>query len=119
MGTMIIRDEAFLSATLLDDPEIAERLTALPDNATITLRVAGEPIRFRRLPDDTTRSEPGLAVDPSSEAAWMALRQRRRGEQVSVEIESGLKAVDPYLLSLSMLLEEWNSPEDAAAYDGL
>ena len=35
------------------------------------------------------------------------------------EIEREIATLDPYLASLEPLLSEWNSPEDAEAYDRL
>ncbi|MGY2051078.1 hypothetical protein [Methylobacterium sp. JK268] len=119
MGTMVIRDEALVTARLLDDADLVAHLRALGANETVILRVAGEAIRFRRLPASVDGSEPGLVPDSGSEPAWAALRRRRHGETVSVEIAGEGRPADPYLLLLSMTLDEWNSPEDAAAYDGL
>ena len=36
-----------------------------------------------------------------------------------ITVEPETAKADPYLLSLTATLSEWNSPEDAAAYDGL
>ena len=45
--------------------------------------------------------------------------QERRGETVSIGLNQEARTIDPYLSSLEPLLPEWNSPEDAEAYDGL
>jgi hypothetical protein len=115
---MIIRDDA-IWAKHIDDPEIVRRILALPPSAPITLLVDRNPIRFRKMRDGADgRPTPGLRPDDEFRECWKAL-QHRRGEVVSVELEGRPPAGDPYLAATSALLTEWNSPEDAEAYDGL
>lgn len=117
MATMFIRDDALWARHIEGDPEIARRIRAMVPEESIVLKIDGRPLRFLRMRDGKGRPTEGLQVDPSSLAEWRAL-QSRRGSMVTVELD-GSPTVDPYLLSLSMTLAEWNSPGDASAYDGL
>jgi hypothetical protein len=116
MATMIIRDDALWAKHIEGDPVLAQRIRGLSPNDAIVLRVAGRPIRFRKMRDGQDgRPTDGVKPDPDFLNIWRDL-QACRGTTVTVEPETG---PDPYLLSLSATLNEWNSPEDAAAYDGL
>ncbi|NEU13948.1 hypothetical protein G3T14_17700 [Methylobacterium sp. BTF04] len=117
MATMIIRDDALWARHIEGDAALAQRIRALPADDAIVLRIEGRPIRFRKMRDGRDgRPTDGVRPDPDFAEFWRAL-QRRRGTMVTIEPETG--AIDPYLLSLMATLTEWNSPEDAAAYDGL
>jgi hypothetical protein len=119
MGYMVIRDNAIWAKHVEGDPELVRRILALPANAPITLVIDDTPVRFRKMRDGADgRRTRGLRPDESSKAFGDAL-QERRGETVSISLEQKLRTVDPYLSSLEPLLSEWNSPEDAEAYDGL
>lgn len=122
MATMIIRDDALWARHIEGDPEIERRIRALAPDDPIVLKIEGRPMRFRKMRDSGPRPTDwlmtdGLLPDPASSPEWRAL-QKRRGGMVTVELEHGA-AADPYLLSLAATLTEWNSPDDAAAYDGL
>ncbi|KMO26879.1 hypothetical protein [Methylobacterium indicum] len=119
MAMMILRDDALWTGQILGDPEVAALIASLPAGAPVTLRIAGTPIRFHKMeggPDG--RPLPGLTVDAAHAQAWAALRQEHAGA-VPLEIEGSPKRRDPYLESLSAMLDEWNSPEDAEAFDDL
>lgn len=85
------------------------------------LVVDGQPVLFRKMADGKDgRPTPGLKADPDdgeSRAVWTGL-QARRGETVPVEIDEQ-SCVDPYIAYLDELFWEWNTPEDAAAFDDL
>lgn len=115
MATTIIRDDILRARHIEGDPDLARRIRVLPDDGTIVLRVEGQPIRFRKIPDELADA---VRPDPEDAPAWQALRARC-GTLLTVEMAEGGAAHDPYLLSVSATLTEWNSPEDAAAYDGL
>mgnify|MGYP003388662926 FL=1 len=86
---------------------------ALPADGRIVLRIEGHPIRFRKMKDGR---EEGVKPEPDFADVWRGLKAR--GAEL-LTVEPGPEAVDPYLLSLAATLTEWNSPVDAAAYDGL
>lgn len=115
---MTIRDDAIWARHIEGDPGLVARILALPENAAILLLIEGTPVRFVKMRDGVDGCPtPGLR--PGDEAARSFLRalQARRGEQVHVspaDLPEGA-----YLASLSALLSEWESPEDAAAYDRL
>ena len=83
------------------------------------LLIDGTPVRFVKMRDGTDgRPTPGLRpADADAKRFWDAL-QERRGEQVCVALPEA-PPHDPHLVSISALLSEWDSPEDAAAYDRL
>ncbi|MCJ2094151.1 hypothetical protein MKK67_16865 [Methylobacterium sp. J-072] len=114
---MILRDEVLRARHIEGDPELARAIRALSPDEPIILRIEGRPMRFRKVLDRAT-GQPTDAVRPDEPdaATWRQL-QTRRGAMITVEPEAPRS--DPYLLSLSATLTEWNSPEDAAAYDGL
>ena len=117
MATMIIRDDVLWARHIEGDPELAETIRSLPQDQIVVLRIEGRPVRFRKMRDGTTgRPTEGVKPDSLDAAYWRQL-QARRGSMITVEPEN--VKVDPYLLSLTATLTEWNSPEDAAAYDGL
>jgi hypothetical protein len=117
MATMIIREGALRARYIEGDPDLATRIRSLPPDHAIVLRIEGRPMRFRKMQEgQDQKSADGVKPDADFVEDWRRL-QARRGAMITVEPETG--AVDPYLLSLSATLTEWNSPEDAAAYDGL
>lgn len=117
MATMIIRDDVLWARHIEGDPELAEAIRKLSPDDSLVLRIEGRPVRFRKMRDGPTgQPTDGVKPDPSEAAFWRQL-QTRRGAMITVEPER--TKADPYLLSLTATLTEWNSPEDAAAYDGL
>jgi hypothetical protein len=119
MGRMVIRDNAVWAKHIHDDDELVRRILALPQNAPITLRIDRTPVRFRKMRDGADgRPTPGLRPEPAFKSFWDEMQQRR-GDVVEVSLDGRATAVDPYLASLEPLLDEWSSPEDAKAYDGL
>jgi hypothetical protein len=117
MATMILRDAVLRARQVEGDPELVQALLGLPPDDSLVLRIEGRPIRFRKMVDrEGSAVADGLEPDGADAAFWQAL-QSRRGAMVTVEAER--PRPDPYLLSLGATLTEWNSPEDAAAYDGL
>jgi hypothetical protein len=119
MGYMVIRDNAVWAKHIQGDPELVRRILSLPASAPITLVIDETPVRFRKMRDGADgRPTPGLRPDASCKAFWDAM-QERRGETVTIGLDRQVRTVDPYLSSLEPLLSEWNSPEDAEAYDGL
>ncbi len=119
MGYMVIRDNAVWTKHIEGDPELVRRILTLPAGAPITLVIEATPVRFRKMRDGADgRPTHGLRPDESFKAFWDAM-QERRGETVSIGLNQEARTIDPYLSSLEPLLSEWNSPEDAEAYDGL
>ncbi|KQP58787.1 hypothetical protein [Methylobacterium sp. Leaf108] len=114
MATMIISGDTLRATSIEGDPALVERIRALDADDPIVLRVEGHAIRFRKARDGGTID--GIEPDPDFADVWRGL-QARRGAMVTVEPER--RPTDAYLVSLSEGLTEWNSPEDAAAYDGL
>ena len=117
MATMILCDEVLRARHIEGDPDLARAIRALPPHEPIVLRIEGQPMRFHKVLDGRT-GQPTDAISPddSDSALWRRL-QTRRGTMITVEPETPI--ADPYLLSLSTTLTEWNSPEDSAAYDEL
>ena len=119
MAYLTIRDNAIWVKHIEGDPKVVDRILALPQNAPITLLIDARPVRFRKMRDGADgRPTPGLRPDPACKPYWDAM-QERRGDVVSVELEERAAPTDPLLASYSTLLSEWDSDEDAAAYDRL
>jgi hypothetical protein len=119
MSYMTLRDNALWAKHIEGDPQVVERILALPQNAPIVLLIDGTPVRFVKMRNGTDgRPTPGLRpADSDAKRFWDAL-QGRRGERVRVALPEA-PPHDPHLASISALLSEWDSPEDAAAYDRL
>lgn len=117
MSYITVRDDA-IWARHVEDPDVAARIRELLPNETLLLVVEGTPVRFAKMRDGKD-GRPTQGVKPADEEArrfWHAM-QSRRGERVRLSL--GAPADHAYLASLSALLTEWESEEDAAAYDGL
>jgi hypothetical protein len=120
MSYITVRDNALWIKHLEGDSQAVARILALPQNAPVTLVIEGTVVRFVKMRDGADgRPTPGLRpADPASKRFWEAM-QERRGETVRVDIPGDEPLNDPQLASLSALLAEWESPEDAEAYDRL
>jgi hypothetical protein len=118
MSYMTIRDDAIWAKHIEGDPALVEQICALPENAMILLLIEGTPVRFVKMRDGSDgRPTAGLRpADAEARHFWRSL-QARRGEQV--QVSTAHLPHGTYLASLSALLSEWESPEDAAAYDRL
>lgn len=119
MAFVTVRDNALWAKHIEGDPEAVARVMGLPQDAPIVLLIEGTPVRFAKMRDGADgRPTPGLRpADSDARRFWGAL-QTRRGERVSVMLADDLPD-DGHLRSLVPLLSEWESPEDAAAYDRL
>lgn len=119
MGRMQVRDNAVWVKHIEGAPEIVRTILALKADTPITLRVDGQPVRFLKMRDGKDgRATQGLRPDKAFKPFWDAM-QARRGETVEVRLDRDGLPTDPYLASISTLLSEWDSAEDAEAYDGL
>ena len=99
--------------------QVVERILALPQNAPIVLLIDGTPTRFVKMRNGTDgRPTPGLRPAISDAKRFWDALQGRRGERVRVALPE-VPPHDLHLASISALLSEWDSPEDAAAYDRL
>ena len=119
MSFMTVRDNALGAKHIEGSPKVAARILGMPQDAPILLLIDGTPVRFVKMRDGAAgRPTPGLRpADSVSKRFWDAL-QERRGERVRVALPDELPH-GPDLASLSALLSEWDTPEDAAAYDRL
>lgn len=119
MGRMQVRDNAVWAKHIEGAPEIVRTILELKAETPITLRVDGKPVRFVKMRDGKDgRKTNGLRPDKAFKPFWDAM-QSRRGEIVEVHLDRDGPQSDPYLASISTLLSEWDSVEDAEAYDGL
>lgn len=119
MSYMVVRDDSIWAKHIEGDQALVARIRGLPENAAILLLIEGTPVRFVKMRDGVDgRPTAGLRpADPHAKRFWQTM-QSRRGEQVQIAEADGLPE-GAYLASLSALLSEWESPEDAAAYDRL
>jgi hypothetical protein len=117
MSYITVRDDA-IWARHVEDPEVRDRIRALPQNAPLLLLVEGKPVRFVKMRDgrDGRPTEGLRPADAEAHRFWAAM-QARRGERVRVAIAE--TSGNAHLASLGALLSEWDSEEDAAAYDRL
>lgn len=117
MAYVTIRDNVLWTKHIEGDSRLVERILALPENAPLRMLIEGTEVLFLKMRDGADgRPTPGLRpADPVSREFWEAM-QERRGERVALTVD---EFPDAQLESLSALLSEWASAEDAAAYDEL
>jgi len=116
MSYVTVRDDA-IWARHVEDPAVRDRIRAISQNEPLTLLVEGTPVRFVKMRDGKD-GRPTDGLRPAGEEAhrfWSAM-QSRRGERVRLALP---ETSGSYLASLGPLLSEWDSDEDAAAYDRL
>lgn len=119
MVNMEIRDDVIWIKHLRDDDRLFSVVNTLEQNEKITLLVDGRPVGFRKMVDGKDgRPTPGLKADDSFKEFWKSL-QPRRGEFIRVGLANEQMLDDPYLAAVSRMMEEWETPEDAAAFDDL
>lgn len=117
MATTIIHGPILWVRDIEGDPVLARVIAALAPGDAVTLRIEGRPVRFRKMRDDRTGAAgDGVRPEPSDVPLWDALRA---SGSPRLTVEPAEARADPDLLALAATLTEWNSPEDAAAYDGL
>ena len=78
MATMILRDEVLRARHIEGDPDLARAIRTLSPDQPIVLRIEGQPMRFRKVPDRAT-GQPTDAIGPdeADAAAWRELQARR------------------------------------------
>ncbi len=116
MATLILRDDVLRARHVEDDPDLARSSARCPRISPLFFG-SRQTLRFRKIVDTATgQPTDSVRPEPADAEIWHDL-QSRRGSMITVEPERPMP--DPYLLSLSATLTEWNSSDDAAAYDGL
>lgn len=116
MSYITVRDDA-IWARHVEDPEVRDRIRTLPENQPLQLLVEGTLVRFVKMRDGKD-GRPTDGLRPADEEAhrfWRAM-QARRGERIRVALP---EASGTLLTSIGALLSEWDSEEDAIAYDRL
>lgn len=118
MSYTVVRDNVIWARHIEGDRDLVARILEMPENASILLLVEGTPVRFAKMRDGADgRRTPGLRpADDEAKRFWEGL-QERRGDRI--EVKAADAPSNAYLASLAALLSEWDSPEDAAAYDRL
>ncbi|WP_438748039.1 hypothetical protein [Pararhizobium sp. O133] len=101
----------------VESPQLRERLRALPDEEYINLETDGVVGRWIRMKTGKD-GRPTEAIRPegSMKRVWSDWFKNRRGELVSIR---EVQLADDYLINVSKLFEEWDSPEDEAAFRDL
>lgn len=119
MASITIRDNAVWAKHIEGAPELRKHILDLEQDAPLRLVIDGQSILFRKMRDGADgRPTPGLRPDSSEKATWDAF-QSRRGEVVGLSLAERDVITDPYLAYLDMFLAEWNSQQDADAFDRL
>ena len=78
MSCVTVRDDA-IWARHVEDPEVRDRIQALPQNAPLLLVIEGTPVRFVKMRDGKDgRPTQGLRpADPESHRFWRMMQARR------------------------------------------
>lgn len=116
MGTVRANDDAIWLKSIEGDPRLQDRIRALRPGEVLDLEIDGVVGRWERMRDGRD-GRPTLGVKPIAEMrqAWARLR---RGARSSLPVREVITA-DSYLAALALTLNEWESPEDEAAYRDL
>jgi hypothetical protein len=116
MGYVKINDDVLWAKQIEGDPDLRERIVALPAGSSIDLEVDGIVGHWEKARTGKD-GRPTLAVKPVGpmREVWKRF-QERRGEIVEVR---ETRSADRYLKALSGTLSEWDTPEDDEAFRDL
>lgn len=101
----------------VENPQLRARLKALPDEEFINLETDGIIGRWVRMKTGKDgRPTEGIRPDGNMKKVWNDWYKTRRGELVSIR---EVQFADDYLVNVSKLFVEWDSPEDEEAFRDL
>ncbi len=101
----------------VENPQLRARLKALPDEEFINLETDGVIGRWVRMKSGKDgRPTEGIRPDGNIKKVWNHWYKTRRGELVSIR---EVQFADDYLVNVSKLFIEWDSPEDEEAFRDL
>ncbi|KQY20890.1 hypothetical protein ASD32_05715 [Rhizobium sp. Root483D2] len=101
----------------VENPQLRARLKALPDEEFINLETDGVIGRWVRMKSGKDgRPTEGIRPDGNMKKVWNDWYKTRRGELVSIR---EVQFADDYLVNVSKLFVEWDSPEDKEAFRDL
>jgi len=116
MATVTIRDDAIWISHIEGSRALQERLRRLPAGEALDLEVDGIVGTWERMRDGRDgRPTPGIKPISHMKQVWAEMRQKT-GRTVKIR---EVVTAESYLSAVSRTLEEWNSPEDEAAYADL
>lgn len=116
MASVVIRDDAIWIGHIEGNQALQERLRQLRAGDVLDLEVDGIVGTWERMRDGRD-GRPTLGIKPIShmKQVWAEMR-RRTGRTVHIR---EVATAETYLSTVSSTLDEWNSPEDEAAYADL
>ena len=116
MATVTVRDDAIWIGHIEGSKALQERLRQLHAGDVLDLEVNGVVGTWERMRDGRD-GRPTLGIKPIShmKLVWAEMRQRT-GQTVHIR---EVVTAESYLSAVSRTLDEWNSPEDEAAYADL
>lgn len=120
MGSLAIRDHTIWVKHINDAPQIVRKIMSLEQNTPVALIIENKPVLFRKMRNGKDgRPTDGIRPDEDFKQFWKEMYEARRGETVSIELNSDFAPPDSYLKAVSSLLEEWDSVEDNEAFNDL
>lgn len=116
MATVTVRDDAIWIGHIEGGSTLQERLRRLRAGDVLDLEVDGIVGSWERMRDGKD-GRPTLGIKPISHMkhVWAEMR-RKTGKTVHIR---EVVTAETYLTAVSRTLDEWNSPEDEAAYADL
>ena len=116
MATVTIRDDAIWISHIEGGGTLQDRLRKLSAGDVLDLEVDGVVGTWERMQDGRDgRPTPGIKPISHMKKVWAEMR-RKTGRTVPIR---EVVTAETYLSAVSDMLEEWNSPEDEAAYADL
>ncbi len=120
MGSLAIKDHTIWVKHIENDPLIVSKIMSLEQNTLVALIIEDKPVLFRKMRDGKDgRPTDGIRPDEDFKEFWKEMYETRRGEVVSIELNSDFNPQDSYLKALSTILNEWDSAEDNEAFNAL
>jgi hypothetical protein len=116
MATVTIRDDAIWISHIEGGKALQEKLRKLRAGDVLDLEVDGVVGTWERMRDGRDgRPTPGIKPISHMRQVWAEMR-RKTGRTVHIR---EVVTAETYLSAVSRTLDEWNSPEDDAAYADL
>lgn len=116
MGKVVIKDDSIWLKHIEGDLRLVTRLQRLHEHEVVELEVNGVVGRWQRMKAGKDgRPTQGIKPIDAMRKVWTQM-QEERGKIVDIR---EVRTADSYLMALTPLMSEWDSPEDEEAFHDL